>query len=114
MNTLIELIPVSVSPKTGEIKIFAKLESKEFPSHTVNEKPIKCAEALFESIFSTTAEWPRFSLIDADLVGDNIIISYSVMIPEDIMSFDKDLYRWHSLIDFSEEHLDKIRKSIRF
>jgi hypothetical protein len=114
MKTIIELLPASASPKTGEIKVFALLDNKNFPSKEIDNQPIECAKQLFESIFKTTAEWPRFSLISADMVDDSVVITYSVMIPEDIMSFDKELYKWFSLKEFEEEQLDKIRRSVRF
>lgn len=109
----LELIISCVNLKTGEVKLFRTADDRVYPFAKIDKDPMILAKELFESIFNTTAEWPRFNYIGCDFT-DKLIVTISVMIPEDIKTIDGYPGEWVSLSKLKEDEVANVRKSLRF
>lgn len=109
----LELVVCCVNLKTGEMKLFRRTDDRIYPTAEIDKNPMVVAKELFESIFNTTAEWPRFNFIGCDFTN-RLIVTISVMIPEDIKVSDGYPGEWVALSKLKENEVANVRKSLRF
>lgn len=114
MSNIVELVVSSIDHQSKQIRVFCNNNDKILPSLEVDEDPMIVAKNLFESIFNTTAEWPRFHLADVSIKEDKgLSVVVSVMIPETLVSVKDYPGEWKSLNELKEEEIDTIRRAIR-